>query len=270
MTSRILVPFITWLFSPFAIVLFGLCLYLTLSYIPALKQFKKTRFRILICATIFLFLFSQPLLVSIVGVWLEQPFSYIDPSLQPKCDAIVLLGGGMGVPRSEGGIPEMFSSADRVWHAARLWHASKAPHIVISGVAEEKSSKVLLRDLGVPESAIIVEGRSFNTIENALYTYELLIEKQKGLEILLVTSAKHMRRSMMIFKTLGVKPVSAAVDHEATYGSWLSIKDSGVSIWHILPSPAALNCAYFYYKECIGLMGDRIRVKYVVGQIIED
>ncbi len=256
-----MVSFLAWLFSPFSLALAGLFFYVIIPRVGIFRKLEEKRPKIVLIVFVWLLVSSQPLLVSTVGIWLEKPYPYIDAELQPRCDAIVLLGGGMGAPTRNGNIPEMFSAADRVWHAARLWHAGKAEYIIVSGTSEEKSSVVLLKDLGVPRSSIIVEDQALNTIGNGVYTYKIVRRAKLSKKILLVTSAKHMRRSMMIFTALGFEPIPAAVDHEATYGGWSRIKDGRLSKWQVLPSSSALMCSYFYYKECLGLLGDRIRIQ---------
>jgi len=75
--------------------------------------------------------------------------------------------------------PELFDSSDRVWHAARLFHRGLAPRIIVSGGSflvatgqapptqtEALAMRQFLVALGVPESAIVMEGKSLNTIEN--------------------------------------------------------------------------------------------------------
>jgi uncharacterized SAM-binding protein YcdF (DUF218 family) len=92
----------------------------------------------------------------------------------PACcyEAIVVLGGGIGpaVPPLRPD-PELFDSSDRVWHAARLFHRGLAPRIVVSGGSylvesgkapptqtEAVAMRQFLVALGVPESAIVMEG----------------------------------------------------------------------------------------------------------------
>jgi len=256
-----MIQFITWLLSPFNLFLVFLFIGLFGKKIRLFKADSKVGYKLACVGFWGLFLISQPLFVNLFGTFLEYPYPYIQVEAQPECDAIVLLGGGMGAPKKEGDLPEMSGAADRVWHAARLWHAGKAQYIIPTGSAEQKTSLVLLKDLGVPESAIIVENQAVNTVENGVYTRKLVDRLKLNKKVLLVTSASHMRRSIMIFKAVGLSPVPAAVDHEATYGGWLRIKDTGVSIWHFLPSSSSISTFYSYYKELFGLIGDRVRVR---------
>ena len=92
----------------------------------------------------------------------------------PEADAIVLLGGGMAAAPGHYPYADMAPAADRVWHAARLYKAGKAPLIIPSGSGDLASTVPLLRDFGVPQAAILVEGKARNTEENAKFVSVLL------------------------------------------------------------------------------------------------
>lgn len=78
---------------------------------------------------------------------------------------------------------------------------------IIPGVGDNISAasamKELLVRLGVPEENILTEGRSTTTLENAIFTMDL-IEKYNYQEAILVTSAVHMPRAILAFKNRGV------------------------------------------------------------------
>jgi uncharacterized SAM-binding protein YcdF (DUF218 family) len=112
--------------------------------------------------------------------------------------------------------------------------------------------------LGVPLDVIWVEGQARNTIENGIYVQQMISEKKLSPKVLLVTSAWHMRRAMMIFGSVGLDPVPAAIDHEANYGK--GVRPSSI-LWRILPDPHAMASSSIYVKECQGLIGDRLRLK---------
>jgi len=261
-----MIPFLTWLLNPFSVSL-ALVLLIAIRVRRDKEDVPERRShrRALSWFTLgWLLVWSQPLLVNVIGLWLESPYPFVSADSQPACGAIVLLGGGMGAPKQQGGVPEMFGSADRVWHAARLWRAGKANYIIASGLAESASSVVLLRDLGVPSRAILVEGRAGNTVENGIFVRRMLDEHRLSHRVLLVTSAWHMRRSSMIFAAAGLEPVSAAVDHEATYGGWRHIGKEGLRLGHVLPSAQTFAVGCLYVKECQGLIGDWCRVRLAV------
>src|SRR5205807_921105 len=114
-----------------------------------------------------------------------------------KAQAIVVLGGALLQPSTIHSHSSLLHPSDRILHAFRIYRAAKAPVIVISGgngkggPPEAQSMAKLLEEWGLPTEAILIEGRSTSTRENALFTHELV--QPKGISrIILVTSAMHM------------------------------------------------------------------------------
>lgn len=150
-------------------------------------------------------------LVSInpVGELLLNPLEtqYPLPSIDEirQCNAYIVLGGGTNEtgPTIDGkGMPEGDALA-RVIAGYRLYLIFRKPIIVSGGGApgHEPSAVTMKRflvSLGVNERHIYTESRSQDTYENARYTSELCGENQFK-RVLLITSAYHMRRSMMLF-----------------------------------------------------------------------
>src|SRR3546814_15016216 len=65
-----------------------------------------------------------------------------------------------------------------------------------------------LKEDGIPDSAMVLENRSFTTHENALYTTRKLKERHID-QILLVTSALHMPRAMAVFNKQGISAIAS-------------------------------------------------------------
>lgn len=198
----------------------------------------------------------MPLTCKALCLWLERPYPVLCAADSPEADAIVLLGGGTsfyeGYPYAE-----LAQGADRAWHAARLLRAGKAGAIVCSGIEGEGADAAFLRDIGVPEAAIVVENESRNTEENALFTSRLFSEgrlKKAGgrARILLVTSAFHMRRAVMMFARYApdLEIIPAATDYNA-----LELTNRPFEPSMLLPSPGAFGEVQTYVKELAGLAG---------------
>lgn len=111
-------------------------------------------------------------------------------------------------------------SSDRLWQAITLYKKGYVKRLFISGgspaiIAKEKSESEYIRDyllvLGIPERDIFIENRSKNTHQNALYTSEIFEQNRWEKNIILVTSAFHMRRAKGCFEKEGftVFPYSA-------------------------------------------------------------
>ena len=64
--------------------------------------------------------------------------------------------------------------------------------------------KALARSLGVPADAIIAEDRSTRTVENAREVAGI-VRRAGARDILLVTSALHMRRAKLCFEHMGLQ-----------------------------------------------------------------
>lgn len=188
--------------------------------------------------------------VCLLGLPLEKPYlAFQSVETLPSAEAIVVLGGSVG--KCEKMVyPDLFESADRLWHAARLWKHGKAPKVVVSGSNELNAAVPALLDLGVPREAILVDNESRNTYENSRYTARVLGE---GKSILLVTSAWHMTRALGNFSRTSLKVVPAACDFSAnnTYHGARHFWD-----W-VAPSADALARSNYLVKEWLGRMARR-------------
>ena len=69
----------------------------------------------------------------------------------------------------------------------------------------------ILQALGVPSSAILQDPTSLNTYQNAVNVRKII--QERGIRrVLLVTSAMHMPRSLLIFKKLGIDAIATPTD----------------------------------------------------------
>lgn len=205
---------------------------------------------------LWLWLWSTPMMYRWVGLGLEREWPVVLAEDAPKADAIVILGGGMAANTNVYKYAEMWDGADRVWHAARLWKAGKAPIVIASGTGEREATVPLLRDFGVAEAAIVVEDKARNTEENAKFVEDTLATKNtKDAKILLVTSAWHMRRSLLMFTKYApnLEIIPAATDYEA-----LVRTGKGFRFDDLMPSADCLMANSYCFKEYIGYWGYRL------------
>ena len=236
---------------------------MVLGAILAWRGRRKAGAWVLAAAAAWLWFMSSGLMMSIVGRGLESKYPALPVEEIPQADAIVVLGGGMGFNKDASPYPEMWGSADRVWHAARLYKAGKAPLVVISGRENGDPTQELLLGLGVPAEAIVDEDASGNTEENARNVIGLLgAGDAAGAEgaddgarrrVLLVTSAWHMRRALWNFRKAPFDVVPAPADYEST------VMAEGLS-WPSLLVPNS-SCAArnsYAWKEIVGYWGYRI------------
>jgi uncharacterized SAM-binding protein YcdF (DUF218 family) len=197
----------------------GLCL-LGLVWL-ALGRRRRGMGTILV-AVVWVWIWSLPVVSDALRGSLEGRFAYRPVADLPQVEAAVVLGGGIDAGPPEWPYPNLSAAADRVWHAARVYRAGKVQRLILSGGYQEwlgerrpevEGMRQLLAELGVPESALVIEGRSRNTRENALYSAELIRAQGIG-RVLLVTSALHMPRALGAFRAVGVEAIPAPTDFE--------------------------------------------------------
>ena len=119
-------------------------------------------------------------------------------------DAIVVLGSRV----YPGGRPGP-SLTRRTQHAVALYGRGLAPYIICSGglgpapPTEAEAACELAVRLGLPPAAVILEGQSHSTEENALYTAALM--RARGWTTAIVVSdGYHLYRADLLFRRAGV------------------------------------------------------------------
>ena len=186
-------------------------------------------------------IFSMPD-VSNAVMRLVEGSSEISPvSVVQKADAIVVLSGMLhhvnGAP-----LGEWNDAVDRFEGGIDLFKAGKAPVIVFTrGQIPWRSNEIPEGDLlekralllGVPQQAILLTEKVGNTADEAMAVRKLLgVNKGDRKSIILVTSAYHMRRAMMLFERAGFTVVPYRVDYQTddkaplTFLSYLSNGES--------------------------------------------
>lgn len=166
-----------------------------------------------------------------------------------------------GVTMNMDDIPDrvFFSKgADRVLHAVQLYKAGKIKKILISGGSgsvlrkdipeSDKLSKVMLYS-GVRDSDIIIENRSRNTRENALFSEQMIDSLGLKGDKLLITSAFHMRRSMGCFENVSVGVEPYKVDFYRGSSDFtlddLVPNEHSLYLWNVLIHELAGNIMYY-------------------------
>ncbi len=136
---------------------------------------------------------------------------------------VVVLTGGMA-RISENGEFHASESADRFVQPALLYKKGLVKKILISGgeviitgirgdfLKEGQSTMEILENLGVKKEDIIWERTSKNTYENARNSAEILKKNYPNQEVLLCTSAFHLRRATACFEKQGIKTIPLVAD----------------------------------------------------------
>lgn len=154
---------------------------------------------------------------------LEQRYAGIAPPAPGEPIAGIIMLGGFedgSVTKERGGVA-INEAAERLTEGIRLALKHPEAKIVFTGGAgglfpggADAAAPIgqLLEDWGLPRSRIVLEGKSRNTHENAVFTRDLVAPKP-GERWLLVTSAYHMPRSVGVFRQAGFDVVPYQVDY---------------------------------------------------------
>jgi uncharacterized SAM-binding protein YcdF (DUF218 family) len=129
----------------------------------------------------------------------------------------------------------------RRYPAARILYSGGSSALIYEEGAEAAFALHLLENLGIPRERIVLEDRSRNTVENALFS-KALAQPKPGERWLLVTSAHHLPRAIGAFRQVGftVEPypvdwrtrgVSDVLRPFATLGDGLRRTDTAVREW---------------------------------------
>ncbi|WP_149196452.1 YdcF family protein [Luteimonas suaedae] len=207
---------------------------------------RKLAAAIMVFAIAWSLTWSLPLASDWLRSHLASRFPVVDAAALPQADAIVVLAGG-----KLGWLNRPAIQADELEHSrlaagVRAWQADRAPVIILTGSPGETHAMTLaVTKLGVPSSAFLLENQSRNTQDSAMFTAELA--NRHGIrKILLVTSAVHMPRAMLLFRQACMDAVAVPVPEPNSAGhTWRGR-------W--LPSRSALWRSGRAFKEFIGLL----------------
>lgn len=181
----------------------------------------------------------------------------------PRAEAIVVLGGATAPAFWPRPWVHLSEAGDRVLYAAKLYREGKAPLLILSGggwygAPEAASMAEILKFAGVPDSAIIQETGSLNTHQNAVNVREILAAR--GIHrILLVTSAMHMPRALLVFQHEGIDALPAPTDFVATERDIEeSYSGPAAILVSLLPDAESLEWTSRALKEYFGLAAYRL------------
>jgi len=194
---------LAFVLSPFTWLFVGLLYLLRKTWY---SPFRRLVLGILVAT----YLFSNGFLVDeVVRAW-EYESEDIYQGTQTYDLAIIL--GGMGHVDQRQDKFDFGFSADRLLQPLDLYKKGRIKKLMITGGSgsisnpEDKEAPYIRRyllNLGIPDSAIIIEPDSRNTRENAVNSKRLLDSLHFKGSILFVTSSFHMRRSLGCFHKAG-------------------------------------------------------------------
>lgn len=171
-----------------------------------------------------------------------------------KFEYAIVLGGMTSYDEDKDRI-QFEKGCDRLFQTLRLLQKGIVKKIIITGGSgsiehpETKEAAIIkryLKDIKMPDSLIIIENESKNTHENAIFTKKLCDSLHIKSNILLVTSAFHMRRSIGCFEKAGFQQLRP----------WSADRYSGprkfVFDHCFIPNSEATNRFYLFFHEITG------------------
>jgi uncharacterized SAM-binding protein YcdF (DUF218 family) len=184
---------------------------------------------------------------------LENRFPRPDLASGPPVAGIIILGGSedgrAGTERELAGLNE---AGERITEGAVLGLRFPAARVVFTGgnghllkemPPEAVTSGRLLQALGIAKERLVIEDKSRNTWENAVFSKQLA-QPKPGERWLLVTSSWHMPRAIGCFRAAGFPVEAWPVDYRL--GPHIDLEDKYLT---------GLRQVDFVTREYIGLIG---------------
>lgn len=207
----------------------------------------------------------------LVSLWLVRSLEWqnLPGATLPATEAIVVLGGGIKPAVPPRPWVDVAEAGDRILYGAQLHQQGKAAFLILSGgridwkgggPPESSDMAKIAEAMGVPADAILQDTTSLNTYENAVNVRKILDDKGMARRVLLVTSAMHMPRSLMIFKRLGIEAIAAPTDFFVSEQDIRELTSSPQSILlNLLPDVFSLQKTTQALKEYIGIVAYRLK-----------
>ncbi len=210
----------------------GLLFLALLAALWSLHRKRDRRAKILLAVAVaFFYLLSIEPTAAMLSATLERPFS--TPQETHRGNVVVVLGGGASV--TDGGVSSgelSGASWRRLWHGIEL-SLARDPQVPIfytggSGdpfrpVSHEATiARRIGIAVGIAPDRFFIESVSRDTYENGRAIKNFLHE-QFGTEqptIILVTSARHMRRSLGVLRHFGIDAVPSPADFGQELQQW--------------------------------------------------
>lgn len=199
--------------------------------------------------TALLFLVTSPLFTNLALRAWEYPSAEL-PSLEQPYDIGIVLGGyvsyGIDAPADR---LQLNLYGNRLINAAELLATGRVKKLLLSGGSgvlvgpitdEAQAVERWLEGMGFADSLLLFERSSRNTIENIRYSKAILSEHyEHSPRVLLITSAFHMRRALLICRKQGLacSPFPTDVQHKQWHPAprfWLIPDAQAPAIWELL------------------------------------
>lgn len=185
-----------------------------------------------------LLVWSSPPAAKLLSYTLEAGLTPAS-ELGEEIEAMVVFGGGL--EPAYAAQPEALageSTYRRAMHAAWLYRHSRPLPVFVAGgpsgageTAVADVARRVLEGAGVPPGRVHLERRSTSTLQNAIYTAELL--RRHGIrKVALVTDGYHMRRALACLRKqkIQAEPAACSLNSRRPFTHWRQLLPSGDAI----------------------------------------
>ena len=211
------------------------------------KNARRKRYSLRL-SIVFLVFFTNPWMVRQCAAWWE--IGRLSPSdIKQPFEIGIVLGGYTNFDvASPNGTRTFNRAVNRLNTALGLLETGKVRRLLLTGGSgkmmgqedpEAAETQRFLRELGIPDSLILVENQSRNTRENAIFTKAALDTLTPGASCLLISSAWHLRRATACFQKAGVSCTPFGTDYYAERNNgnpfrWLEPDWESLMKWNAL------------------------------------
>jgi len=211
---------------------------------------------LIVVGIVILYFFSMTAVSDRLMSPLENWYPMLEMSRCPNADAVMVAGGILNASRIRDGVPEW--TGKRFDRGVQLVQMGKARVIIFSGAKDplrSESEGAVLRRIaiqrGIPSEAIIVTGEVANTAGEARELRRIAAERRFQ-RIIVVTTAWHMPRAMLLFHDTASEVIPYPVDYATGLEHRISPLD-------FLPQAGALAESQIAIREYYGLLFYRVR-----------
>ncbi|EDZ62647.1 integral membrane protein [Sulfurimonas gotlandica GD1] len=238
--------FVTFFVEPYGMVFSLFVIWFILS---KLKKYKLAKVSLSLAFGL-LFMFSYPPFSNYLISDLENQYPKYDYKHNIKY--IHVLGNGHNGDETQP-ISSIISEAGtrRALEGIIIYNQTEGSKLIFTGfggdekISVAKMNKRLALALGVKEEDIILGEKAKDTQEEAYFTKELVGDEP----FVLVTSASHIPRSMMLFESIGLKPIAAPTAfYKDKFRSFLK-----------LPTMGSFYLSQIAMHEYLGILWSKLR-----------
>ena len=232
-----------------------ICLFLLVVIIAFQEKIKHHRF-IMLIAVVIMYTSTTAFFVNPIISVLEHRYPRVS-RVPAEVRYIVVLGGDIRSHHAFANQSLGDSSLARVTEAIRLTRLAilnnKNTKLILSGgglgaTTSAKAMYAFALQNGVPKQNLILENRSLDTEDEAQQLQPIL----RKTPFLLVTSAVHMPRSMLMFSSLDMKPIAAPCEFNGH--RYYSIR-----VLNFIPSATIAARFHLAWHEILGMTWYRLR-----------